>query len=92
MGEPIVIPPEDIEIIDSAEYSYNVATCFASVPDVARPLVRGAQAAMQRIEQMLYSAPAFINMVKAAVPEETFRAILTDEQKAAITAKGYTIA
>ena len=82
MEEPIVIPPEDIEIIDGAEYSCDVATCFASVPDVARPLVRGAKAAMQRIEQMLYSAPAFINMVKAAVPEETFRAILTDEQKA----------
>ena len=82
MEEPIVIPPKDIEIIDGAEYSCDVATCFASVPDVARPLVRGAKAAMQRIEQMLYSAPAFINMVKAAVPEETFRAILTDEQKA----------
>jgi hypothetical protein len=82
MEEPIVIPPEDIEIIDGAEYSCDVATCFASVPDVARPLVRGAQAAMQRNEQMLYSAPAFINVVKAAVPEETFRAILTDEQKA----------
>lgn len=82
MEEPIVIPPEDIEIIDGAEYSCDVATCFASVPDVARPLVRGAKAAMQRIEQMLYSAPAFINVVKAAVPEETFRAILTDEQKA----------
>ena len=77
MEEPIVIPPEDIEIIDGAEFSCDVATCFASVPDVARPLVRGAQAAMQRIEQMLYSAPAFINVVKAAVPEETFRAILT---------------
>lgn len=82
MDEPIVIPPENIEIIDSSEYSCDVATCFSNVPDVARPLVRGAQAALQRIEQMLCSAPAFINMIKASVPEETFRAILTDEQKA----------
>ena len=82
MDEPIVIPPENIEIIDSPEYSGDVATCFSNVPDVARPLVRGAQATLQRIEQMLYSAPAFINMIKGSVPEETFRAILTDEQKA----------
>lgn len=86
MDEPIVIPPENIEIIDSSEYSTDVATCFSNVPDVARPLVRGAQAALQRIEQMLYSAPAFINMIKASVPEETFRAILTDEQKAKLAA------
>ena len=86
MDEPIVIPPENIEIIDSSEYSSDVATCFSNVPDVARPLVRGAQAALQRIEQMLYSAPAFINMIKASVPEETFRAILTDEQKAKLAA------
>ncbi len=33
---------------------------------------------------MLYSAPSFINLVKASVPETTFQAILTDEQKKSI--------
>lgn len=33
---------------------------------------------------MLYTAPAFINMVKASIPEQAFQAILTDEQKAQI--------
>lgn len=33
---------------------------------------------------MLYSAPAFINLVKASIPEQTFQAILTDDQKAKI--------
>jgi hypothetical protein len=81
MEESVVILPENIEIMDSSEYSFDVAAHFTRVPDVARPLVRGAQAALQRIEQMLYAAPAFINIVKASIPEETFRAILTDDQK-----------
>ena len=82
MEESVAITPENIEIVDNTEYSCDVATHFTKVPDVARPLVRGAQAALQRIEHMLYAAPAFINIVKASIPEETFRAILTDDQKA----------
>ena len=33
---------------------------------------------------MLYTASAFINMVKASIPEQAFQAILTDEQKTQI--------
>ena len=33
---------------------------------------------------MLYSTPAFINLIKATVPEEILQAILTDEQKSQI--------
>ncbi|WP_417204095.1 hypothetical protein [Acetoanaerobium sticklandii] len=33
---------------------------------------------------MLYSAPSFINTVKASIPDATFQAILTDEQKSQI--------
>ena len=52
------------------------------MPEVARPLLKGAKKAFKKIEEMLYSAPAFIAMVKASVPEQAFKAILTDEQKA----------
>lgn len=40
-----------------------------------------------QIEKSLYTAPAFINAVKAAVPDVTLQAMLTDEQKQQI-AKG----
>ena len=80
----IHIPPEDIEIIDASEYSEDLTEYFNDMPEVARPLVKGAKEAFSKIEQMLYSAPAFINLVKASVPEQAFQAILTDDQKAKI--------
>lgn len=80
----IHIPQEDIEIIDASEYSEDLTEYFNDMPEVARPLVKGAKEAFSKIEQMLYSAPAFINLVKASVPEQAFQAILTDDQKAKI--------
>lgn len=82
MGDTIYISPDDIEIIDAADYSYEVTEHFTDMPEVARPLLKGAKKAFKKIEKMLYSAPAFIAMVKASVPEQAFQAILTDEQKA----------
>ena len=73
---------EDIEIIDASEYSEDLSEYFSDMPEVARPLVKGAKEAFSKIEQMLYSAPTFINLVKASVPEQAFQAILTDDQKA----------
>lgn len=79
--EVIFISPEDIEIVDAENYCTDVAEHFADVPAIARPLVDGAKKTFKKIEQMLYSAPAFVNAIKAALPEETFQAILTDDQK-----------
>lgn len=84
MDDVIHISPDDIEIIDSSEYSEDLTEYFSDMPEVARPLLKGAKEAFSKIEQMLYSAPAFINLVKASVPEQTFQAILTDDQKAKI--------
>ena len=82
MEDTIYISPDDIEIIDAADYSYEITEHFTDMPEVARPLLKGAKKAFKKIEEMLYSAPAFIAMVKASVPEQAFKAILTDEQKA----------
>lgn len=81
MEENIFSYPEDIEIIE-AEYCDDVRGHFSSVPEVARPLIKGAKNTFAKIEQMLYSAPALIDLIRASVPEETIRAVLTDEQKA----------
>lgn len=82
MGETVIhISPEDVEVIDASEYREDLTEYFNDVPEVARPLIKGAKEAFAKIEQMLYSAPAFINLVKASIPEQTFQAILTDEQK-----------
>lgn len=87
MDNTIYISPEDIEIIDSEEYCEDVSEYFSSAPDVAKSLVCNAKTAFEKIKQTLYSAPAFINTIKASIPNETFQAILTDEQKSQL-AKG----
>ena len=84
MNGIIYIMPDEIEIVSSGDYCINVEEHFSSVPEVAKPLLRNAKVALAKIEEMLYSAPAFINAVKASMPEETLQAILTDEQKSKI--------
>ena len=80
----IYITPENIEVEDNSEYFEDVNKCFSDMPDVAIPLKSRAKEVFSKIEKMLYSAPSFINLVKASVPETTFQAILTDEQKKSI--------
>lgn len=84
MDETIYISPDDIEIIEASDYCADIDGYFSSVPEVAKPLLKSAKVTLSKIEKMLYSAPAFINAVKASIPDETFQAILTDEQKSKI--------
>lgn len=84
MEETIYISPDDIEVIYAEDYSYEVGEHFSDMPEVAKPLLKGAKKAFKKIKEMLYTAPAFINLVKASVPEQVFQAVLTDEQKTQI--------
>lgn len=82
MNEDVIILGEDdVEVIDASEYFDDINGCFTDVPDVAKSLVLGAKKAFEKIEQMLYAAPAFINMVRATLPKEVYQAILTRDQK-----------
>ena len=65
--EVIYIAPEDVEIVDSSEYSAEIAEQFSDMPEVAKPLLKGAKVAFKKIEKMLYSAPAIVNLVKAII-------------------------
>ena len=81
MDNKSAINHEQIEFIDEAGYTDDFISLFQHTPAVAKPLFMGAKAVFDRIEQMLYTAPAFISAIKAAVPEEILQAILTDDQK-----------
>lgn len=85
--DTIVIPPEDVEVIDAYEYKEELAQHFNQVPEVAKPLLKEAKTVLSKIEKALYATPTFINAVKAAVPDVTLQVVLTDEQKQQI-AKG----
>lgn len=88
MDEDVIfIDSKDIESVKLSEYSSEISEQFAEVPEVAKSLVKGAKATFKKIEKMLYSAPAILNLVKANIPDITLQAVLTDEQKQQI-AKG----
>ena len=72
---------EEIEMENVTDYYGDFTEHFKNVPDIAKPIIGSAKRTLLKVEQMLYSAPAVINALKAAIPEESFQAILTDEQK-----------
>ncbi|MBU5257241.1 hypothetical protein [Tissierella praeacuta] len=80
MDEIIYIDQESIDKITSEELSYDVLKCFSNISDVAKPLIKSVKVSLSNIEKMLYSTPAFINLIKSSIPKETFQAVLTDEQ------------
>lgn len=84
MDDTIYIMPNDIEKVDSVDYCTDVTEHFSCIPEIGKSLLRNATATFSKIKELLCFAPAFINAVKASVPEETFQAILTDEQKSKI--------
>ena len=79
--DTIVILPEGAEVIDVSKYKEKLSEHFKQIPEVAKPLLEEARSAFSQIEKALYTTPAFINVVKAAIPDITLQAVLTDDQK-----------
>jgi len=84
MNNTINLSPDNIEIFDTRDYFANVNELFFSVPEVAQPLLINAKITFSKIHKMLYSAPAFINAIKASIPKEVLQVVLTNDQKAKI--------
>ncbi len=85
--ERIIIAPEDAELIDTSEYKEELLECFGQIPEMAISLLNSTKIAFSKIEKALYTAPAFIEAVKKAIPDVTLQAVLTNKQKYQI-AKG----
>lgn len=68
----------------STEFSSEIMDHFSTVPDIAKPLLNGAKEAFSRLERMMYTAPAFVNLVKANIPAQALQAVLTEEQEVKI--------
>lgn len=80
MERIIYVGQENVKTINNEEFSSDISEYFSNIPDLGYPLIKSAKATLSSIEKMLYSAPAFINLIKSSVPKETFQAVLTDEQ------------
>lgn len=73
--------PADFVFLDSEVYYPNIDDHFLFLPELARPLLKNAKVVLLKIEEMLYSAPAFLNVVKSSIPKESLHAVLSEDQK-----------
>ena len=78
---------DEIELIDSSEYEESVDNAFGHLPSIARPLAQLAKSSFSKIEKLLLTEPALVELVHNNMPDFAVQAILTDEQKAQL-AKG----
>ena len=69
MDKVIKIQSDDY-LIEDTDFYDDVSLEFSSLPDVAKPLMIKAKDTLSEISGMLYTAPSFINMIKANVPKE----------------------
>ena len=83
----IEISSDNITVIDNNEYKGSIKECFSNLPDIAQTIINSANKSLNKIESLIYNTPAFINLIKASVPETSYQAILTNSQKSEI-AKG----
>lgn len=67
--------------IDITEYKSDLTTLYDHIPEVVSLLLADAGQSFDKIEELLYQAPSFLNMIKSGVPEMTLQAVLTDDQK-----------
>lgn len=82
MNNTVCASQKYIEIIEKQHYSREINEQFTSMPEVAKPLLKSAKKTMKMIEKMLYTAPAFINMIEASIPKQVLQAVLSNDQRA----------
>ena len=76
-------PDDDAyEIIEG--YETSPSKFLGKLSEIATPLQKNAQTIFGHIEKCSYTAPSFIEAVKSAVPESSFQAVLSSEQKRAL--------
>ena len=62
MEDKIYKYPDDFEILNAQEYKENISEHFLQLPNVSNFLIEDAQANFNKIEKMLYSTPAVVDV------------------------------
>lgn len=81
MDDKIYKYPEDFDILNADEYKENISQHFMELPNVTNFLIEDAQTNFNKIEEMLYSTPTIVEVIKSFIPNEAYKVLLTAEQK-----------
>lgn len=80
----IEISADNITVLDNNEYKESIKDCFLNLPDIAQTIISNANKSLNKIENLIYNTPAFVNLIKASVPKISYQAILSDSQQSKI--------
>ena len=77
----IKVATDDREFLEETQYTESIELHYRQIPEAAKPVLQEAKNLLTKIEKALYTSSAFINVVKASIPDIELQAVLTDQQK-----------
>ena len=81
MEDKVNINNDDVELIIDGEKYYKIGKYYFKPNSFIKPIIERIIANSNKIEKMLYTCPAFIEVVKSTIPSEMYKVVLSGEEK-----------
>lgn len=75
------INDEDVELILDGEKYYKIGKYYFKPNGFLKPIIERVIDNSNKIEKMLYTCPAFIEIVKSTIPSDMYKVVLSGEEK-----------
>ena len=81
MEDKVNINNDDVELIIDGEKYYKIGKYYFKPNSFIKPISERIIDNSNKIEKMLYTCPAFIEVVKSTIPSEMYKVVLSGEEK-----------
>lgn len=81
MEDKVNINTDDVELIIDGEKYYKIGKYYFKPNSFIKPIIERIIDNSNKIEKMLYTCPAFIEVVKSTIPSEMYKVVLSGEEK-----------
>jgi hypothetical protein len=81
MEDKVNINTDDVELIIDGEKYYKIGKYYFKPNGFIKPIIERIIDNSNKIEKMLYTCPAFIEVVKSTIPSEMYKVVLSGEEK-----------
>lgn len=81
MEDKVNINNDDVELIIDGEKYYKIGKYYFKPNSFIKPIIERIIDNSNKIEKMLYTCPAFIEVVKSTIPSEMYKVVLSGEEK-----------
>lgn len=81
MEDKVNINNDDVELIIDGEKYYKIGKYYFKPNSFIKPIIERIIDNSNKIEKMLYTCPAFIEVVKSTIPSEMYKVVLSGKEK-----------